>query len=143
MQALAPLLQLAPCPFWRLEAAIAPGPRLPPKEMLPEDNADGVVASDPHKVDEEGQLDPNPSITEQQVFCQLVRLAAFKGMPVTPLPLMSRMRGTCKHSCLLFLNSRVTFRSNLYVFHIMVTPWSYLQLLWSRCRALSVLETAV
>lgn len=23
------MLQLAPCPFWRLEAAIAPGPRLP------------------------------------------------------------------------------------------------------------------
>lgn len=22
-------MQLAPCPFWRLEAAIAPGPRLP------------------------------------------------------------------------------------------------------------------
>ena len=29
MQVLGSLLQLAPCPFWRFEAAIAPGPRLP------------------------------------------------------------------------------------------------------------------
>ena len=35
MQALSSLLQLAPCPFWRLEAAIAPGPRLPPEEPSP------------------------------------------------------------------------------------------------------------
>ena len=27
---LAALLQLAPCPLWRLEAAIAPGPTIPP-----------------------------------------------------------------------------------------------------------------
>ena len=73
MQALAPLLQLAPCPFWRLEAAIAPGPRLPPEEMLPRSEADGVVAPDPLEGDEEGQPDSpstcRQSITEQQVLC--------------------------------------------------------------------------
>ena len=43
-QVLGSMLQLAPCPFWRLEAAIAPGPRLPhnvadpPQQQLkPED----------------------------------------------------------------------------------------------------------
>jgi len=29
------MLQLAPCPFWRLEAAIAPGPRLPHQSAAP------------------------------------------------------------------------------------------------------------
>ena len=29
LQVLGAMLQLAPCPFWRLEAAIAPGPCLP------------------------------------------------------------------------------------------------------------------
>ncbi|DBB03841.1 TPA: hypothetical protein ACH3X1_012936 [Trebouxia sp. C0004] len=34
-QVLGAVLQLAPCPFWRLEAAIAPGPRLPHQSAAP------------------------------------------------------------------------------------------------------------
>ena len=62
MQALGSLLQLPPCPFWRLEAAIAPGPRLPPEEPPPskeetlasetspfvEDNAEGQSQASSH-----------------------------------------------------------------------------------------------
>ncbi len=35
LQVLGAMLQLAPCPFWRLEAAIAPGPRLPHQSAAP------------------------------------------------------------------------------------------------------------
>ena len=47
MQALGSLLQLAPCPFWRLEAAIAPGPRLPPEDPPSKDDAPASDTSVP------------------------------------------------------------------------------------------------
>lgn len=56
MQALSSLLQLAPCPFWRLEAAIAPRPRLPPEEPSPsKDETVDSETSPPVEDSAEGQ----------------------------------------------------------------------------------------
>ena len=77
MQALGPLLQLAPLPFWRLEAAIAPGPRLPHHAIptdpdQPQPGAQSKDASQ-QEVDaaEADQATPEDNAMEQQVclFC--------------------------------------------------------------------------
>ena len=68
MQALAPLLQLAPCPFWRLEAAIAPGPRLPPEEPLPQDGAEAPPASD--SVEAKDHPEPSTQVCKHDMLRQ-------------------------------------------------------------------------
>lgn len=57
MQALGSLLQLAPCPFWRLEAAIAPGPRLPPEEAASQDEKGAQVNADSVEQDSDPSTD--------------------------------------------------------------------------------------
>lgn len=59
LQALGSLLQLAPCPFWRLEAAIAPGPRLPPDE--PPSNDETAAADASALVDNNADSQPQAS----------------------------------------------------------------------------------
>lgn len=61
-QALGSLLQLAPCPFWRLEAAVAPGPRLPPEEPPSKDEAAASDASAPVENNSEGQPQASPAL---------------------------------------------------------------------------------
>ena len=40
------MLQLAPCPFWRLEAAIAPGPCLPHQSARQDSRPEAVQAEE-------------------------------------------------------------------------------------------------
>ena len=75
VQALGPLLQLAPLPFWRLEAAIAPGPRLPP-HASPTDPEQPAARPEQGSQQEEvaaeaDQAMPKDNAAEQQVclFC--------------------------------------------------------------------------
>lgn len=61
MQALGSLLQLAPCPFWRLEAAIAPGPRLPPEEPPSKDEVAAAASDASALVDVNAESQPQAS----------------------------------------------------------------------------------
>lgn len=62
MQALGSLMQLAPCPFWRLEAAIAPGPRLSPDEPPSKDEIAAADTSD--LVNDNAENQPQASTSE-------------------------------------------------------------------------------
>ncbi len=46
LQVLGAMLQLAPCPFWRLEAAIAPGPCLPHQSARQDSRPEAVQAEE-------------------------------------------------------------------------------------------------
>ena len=101
-QVLGSMLQLAPCPFWRLEAAIAPGPRLPhavadplQQQLKPEDvqeeedgdqpeatmRAQRQRASDNEVPDCAAQL-PNCKVALQGRVCHAIHIQCHAGMVI-------------------------------------------------------------